>query len=152
MILHYIVGSTLFYNSNIPLISPSYPYIGIPLWLNGKEFTCQAGDMSLIFGLGRSPGKELGNPLQYFCLKNPMDRRAWWATAHGGHKRVGHNLATKQQHPFIIAVIYFNYTWYNHCVHCCYYYFKKTAIFHIEEKGKNVFNIYLFLLEHSLSL
>ena len=66
--------------------------------------------MSLISGLGRSPGKELGNPLQYFCLKNPMDRGAWWATAHGGHKRAGHNLATKQQHAFIIAVIYFNYT------------------------------------------
>ena len=88
MILPYIVGSTLFYNSNILLISPSYPYIRLPLRLNGKEITCQAGDMSLISGLGRSPGKEIGNPLQYSCLKNPMDRGAWWATAHGGHKEL----------------------------------------------------------------
>ena len=82
------MGSTLFYNSNILLISPSYPYIGLPLRLNGKEITCQAVDMSLISGLGRSPGKEIGNPLQYSCLKNPMDRGAWWATAHGGHKEL----------------------------------------------------------------
>ena len=37
----------------------------------------------LIPGLGRSPGEGNGNPLQYSCLKNPMDRRAWWATVHG---------------------------------------------------------------------
>ena len=42
-----------------------------------------AGDMGLIPGSGRSPGKGNGNPLQYSCLENPMDRRAWWATAHG---------------------------------------------------------------------
>ena len=104
------MGSTLFHNSNILLIPPSYPYIGLPLWLNGKEFICQAGDMSSISGLRRSPGEGIGNPLQYSCLKNPMDRGAWWATAHGGHKRVGHDLATKQQPPFIIVVLYFNYT------------------------------------------
>ena len=37
---------------------------------------------SSIPGLGRSPGEEHGNPLQYSCLENPMDRRAWWATVH----------------------------------------------------------------------
>ena len=37
-------------------------------------------------GLGRSPGEENGNPLQYFFLENSMDRGAWWATVHGGHK------------------------------------------------------------------
>ena len=40
-------------------------------------------DMSLIPGLGRSPGGRNGNPLQYSCLENPMDREAWWATVHG---------------------------------------------------------------------
>ena len=41
------------------------------------------GDMYLIFGLGRSLGGGNGNPLQYSCLKNPMDREALWATVHG---------------------------------------------------------------------
>ena len=40
-------------------------------------------DMDLIPGLGRSPGGGHGNPLQYSCLENPMDRGAWWATVHG---------------------------------------------------------------------
>ena len=37
----------------------------------------------MIPGLGKSPGEENGNPLQYSCLENPMDGRAWWATIHG---------------------------------------------------------------------
>ena len=37
----------------------------------------------MIPGLGRSPGEENGNPTQYSCLENPMDRGAWQATAHG---------------------------------------------------------------------
>ena len=41
------------------------------------------GDVSLIPGWGRSPGEGSGNPLQYSCLKNPMDRGAWRAIAHG---------------------------------------------------------------------
>ena len=48
-----------------------------------KESACNAGDLGLISGLGRSPGEENGNPLQYSCLENPMDRGAWWATVHG---------------------------------------------------------------------
>ena len=40
-------------------------------------------EMSSIPRLGRSPGAGHGNPLQYFCLENPMDRGAWWATVHG---------------------------------------------------------------------
>ena len=41
-----------------------------------------AGDMGLIPGTGISPGGEHGNPLQYSCLENPMDRGAWWAVVH----------------------------------------------------------------------
>ena len=42
-----------------------------------------AGDMSSILGLGRSPGEENGNPIQYSCLENSMDREAWRATVQG---------------------------------------------------------------------
>ena len=42
-----------------------------------------AGDSGSVPGLGRSPGEGNGNPLQYFCLGNPMDRGAWWAAVHG---------------------------------------------------------------------
>ena len=48
-----------------------------------KNPPADAGDVGLIPGLGRSPGGEHSNPLQYFCLKNSMDRGAWWATVHG---------------------------------------------------------------------
>ena len=44
-------------------------------------------DAGLILGLGRSPGGRHGNPLQYSCLENPMDRGAWWATINGVAKR-----------------------------------------------------------------
>ena len=67
---------------------------GLPKWLNGKEVACQAGDNSSIPESGRSPREGNGNPLQYSCLENPMDRGAWWATVHG-ITTVGHNLATK---------------------------------------------------------
>ena len=44
---------------------------------------CNAGDLGSIPGPGRSPGEGNGNPLQYSCLENPMDRGAWRATVHG---------------------------------------------------------------------
>ena len=46
---------------------------GLPEWLSDKESACQAGDVGLIPGLGISPGKGNGNPLQCSCLENPMD-------------------------------------------------------------------------------
>ena len=48
-----------------------------------KASACNAGDLSSIPGLGRSPGEGNGNPLQCSCLENPMDRGAWWAIVHG---------------------------------------------------------------------
>ena len=42
-----------------------------------------AGDLGSIPGSGRSPGEGNGDPLQYSCLENPMDREAWWAIVHG---------------------------------------------------------------------
>ena len=56
---------------------------GFPGGSDGKESACRAGDLGLIPGSGRFLGGGNGNPLQYSCLKNPMDRRAWWATIHG---------------------------------------------------------------------
>ena len=48
----------------------------------GKESACNAGDLDLNPGMGRSPGEGNGKPLQYSCLENPMDRGAWQATYH----------------------------------------------------------------------
>ena len=47
-----------------------------------KNPPANARDLGLIPGLGRSPGEGNGNPFQYSCLENPMDRRDWWAAAH----------------------------------------------------------------------
>ena len=56
--------------------------------LNGEESACIVGDMSSILGSGRSPEEGHGNPLQYSCPENSMDRGAWWATVHGTHKEL----------------------------------------------------------------
>ena len=59
---------------------------GFPGGSSGKEASCNAGDLSLIPGLGRSPGEGNGYPLQYSGLDNPMDRGTWQATVHGVSK------------------------------------------------------------------
>ena len=51
-----------------------------------KESACTAGDLGSTPGLGISPAGGHGNPLQYSCLGNSMDRGAWWATVHGVEK------------------------------------------------------------------
>ena len=56
---------------------------GFPHSSVSKESACNAGDLDLIPGSGRSPGEGNGNPLQYSCLENPRDRGAWWAAVHG---------------------------------------------------------------------
>ena len=59
------------------LLSPGYQEL--PGGSDGKESTCNAGDPVSIPGLGRCPEEGNGNPLQYSCLGNPMDRGAWQA-------------------------------------------------------------------------
>ena len=54
--------------------------------------------MGSIPGSGRSPGGGHGNPLQYPCLKNPMDRGAWWAMVHGATKNSDRTEATQHKH------------------------------------------------------
>ena len=57
--------------------------LGFPGGSDGEESTCNAGDLGSIPGSGISPEEGNGNSLQESCLKNSMDRRAWWATVHG---------------------------------------------------------------------
>ena len=76
---------------------------------SGKESACKAGDMGPIPGSGRSHGEGNGNPLQYSCLENSMDREAWQATVHGVTKsrtRLGDSTATTihlaHKAPFLV--------------------------------------------------
>ena len=64
------------------LIKSSTHPAGFPGGSNGKESACSAGDLGSSTELGRSPGEGNGNPLQYSCLENPMNREAWWVTVH----------------------------------------------------------------------
>ena len=60
------------------------PIRGLPLWLSRERILLpMKGEAGSIPGPGRSPGGRHGNPLQYSCLENPMDRGAWWATTKG---------------------------------------------------------------------
>ena len=74
--------------SDYELVSPSLflpcspESQGFPGGSNDKEAVQNVGDLSSIPGMGRSPGEGNGNPVQYFCEENPMDRGASWATIH----------------------------------------------------------------------
>ena len=57
--------------------------VSFPGGSDGKQSASGEGDVGSIPGSGRSSGEENGNPLQYSCLENPMDRGAWQATVHG---------------------------------------------------------------------
>ena len=69
----------------------NYGIGGSPGGSGSKESACNAGDPGLIPGLGRSPGEGNGNPLQYSCLENYMDRGAWWAIVRKVAKSWTHN-------------------------------------------------------------
>ena len=57
--------------------------MGFPGGSDSKEYPCNAGQLGLMSGLGRSPGEGKGYPLQYSGLENSMDRGTWQATVHG---------------------------------------------------------------------
>ena len=65
-------------------IGPVSQTLGFSDGSAGKESSCNARDAGSFPGLGRFPGEENGNPLQYSCLENSMDRGAWWATVPWG--------------------------------------------------------------------
>ena len=83
----------MIYNLNFPLlINEKYSQVVYDMYMFGVDFpggsegkasVYNPGDPDLIPGLGRSPGERNGNPLQYYCLENPMDRGAWYATVCG---------------------------------------------------------------------
>ena len=77
-------GSGSGFTKHIALKSSLWPTVkaGLPGGSVVKNLPANAGDPGLIPESGRSQGEESGNPLQYSCLGNPMDRGAWWATAH----------------------------------------------------------------------
>ena len=56
---------------------------GFPDGSDSKEYTCSAGDLGLIPGLGRPPGEGNGYSLQYSCIEDFMGSGAWWDTVHG---------------------------------------------------------------------
>ena len=61
----------------------TWPPRGFPAGSDGKESTCNVGDLSLSSASGRSPGEGHDKLLQFSCLENSKDRRAWWATVYG---------------------------------------------------------------------
>ena len=68
--------------------------LGFPCSSVSKESDYNAGDLGSSPGLGRSPGKGNGNPLQYSCLENPKDRGAWQATVYGVARDMTEQLST----------------------------------------------------------
>ena len=96
--------SLSFSELQLPFCSKGHPWSltpvlsGFPGGSVGKESACTAGDPSSIPELGKSPGEGNGNPLQYSCLGNPMDRGAWQAIVHWV-ARVGYDLAAKPPPP-----------------------------------------------------
>ena len=71
-----------------------FTYTGFLGGSDCKESSCSVGDLGLIPALGRSPREGNGNPLQYPCLENSMDRGAWRGLQSMGSQRIGHDLAT----------------------------------------------------------
>ena len=70
------------------LFLPVLIFMSFPGSSDGKASTCNAGDPGSIPGSGRSSEKGNGNPLQYSCLENSMDREAWQTTVHGVAKEL----------------------------------------------------------------
>ena len=70
-------------HQNKASIAKSHTFGGFPGGSDGKESACNSGDLGSVPGSGRSPGEGVGNPLQYSCLENFMDRGTWRATVHG---------------------------------------------------------------------
>ena len=77
--------------------------MGFPGDSDGKEFTCNAGDLNLIPGLGGSSGDENGYPLQYSCLENSMNRGSWRATGHS-HKELNMTEELELSHSFSLKI------------------------------------------------
>ena len=85
--LHLVVNfhnirNFFFFNPISQCFIESQSYNVLPRWCGGKE-SADAGDVGSVSQSGRSPGVGNGNPFQYSCLENSIDRGAWQATVHG---------------------------------------------------------------------
>ena len=69
--------------TRISLKTTTILLLSVPGGSDANASACNAGDLGSVPESGRSPGEGNGNPLQYSCLENPMDRGAWWAIVHG---------------------------------------------------------------------
>ena len=107
------------------LVNNNNVCVGFPGGSVVKNPPANAGDAGSVPDSGISPGKN-GNPLQYSCLGNPMDRGAWWAPSLWGCQRVEHGLRTKQQQMYMCkllslfqnkaATLYFTFLYlFNYC-------------------------------------
>ena len=76
-------------NPGIKPMPPVSTEMQVPCGSDGRESTCQTKDLGLTSGSGRSLGKGNGNPFQYSCLENSMNRGAWRAIVHGVGKELG---------------------------------------------------------------
>ena len=85
-----------FQNRSVPIFILPISAKGLPWRLGGKDAACNAGDVCSIPGSGRSPGGGNGNPLQYSCMRNSIDRGACRLQSMGS-QRVRHHWASKQQ-------------------------------------------------------
>ena len=73
----------MFYLFFVVVVTFHFIILGFPDGSVDKESACSVGDPDSICGLGKSPGGGNGNPFQYSCLENPIDRGAWQAAVHG---------------------------------------------------------------------
>ena len=78
-------------------------YVGFPGGSDGKGSACRAEDLGSTPGLKDPLGESNGNPLQYFSLKNPRDRGAWWATIHGSQSQTRLSNYHTHTHTHVIS-------------------------------------------------
>jgi len=71
-----------------------------------KNLPANAGDVDSVPGSGRSPGQENGNPLQYSCLGNPVDRGAWQTTVHGIAKESDMTLRLNNNYNYVLTMCF----------------------------------------------
>ena len=77
------VSETILKDTDVTICHNPYNILGFPVDSDSKESACNAGNLGLIPGLGRSPEERNGYPLQYSGLENSMERRAWCDAIHG---------------------------------------------------------------------
>ena len=104
------------------------------------------GDLRSSPGFGRSPGVENGNPLQYFCLENPMDGGAWWATVYGVAKSQIWLSDWAQNSEKITTVKLINLSISSHhseCLYVCWEYSKSTLLANFQYQIRSVAQLYI---------